>query len=53
MGWSMPLKGLLRWCGGKASAYRCRRLKRCRLNPGLERSAGGGDGKPAPVFLLA
>ena len=45
------MKGLLRWCGGKASAYSCRRLKRCRLNPWVGKICWRRKWQPAPAFL--
>ena len=36
---------LPKWHGGKESACQCRRHKRCRFDPWVERSPGVGNGK--------
>ena len=44
-------KMLPKWLGSKESTCQCMRRKRCRFDPGLGRSPGGGNGKPTPLFL--
>ena len=44
-------KMLPKWLSGKESTCQCMRRKRCRFDPGLGRSPGGGNGKPTPLFL--
>lgn len=44
----------LSWCfGDKESSSRCRRLRRCVMDPGPERSPGGGNGNLRQYSCLA
>ena len=44
------MKFCLQWLSGEESAW-CRSRRRCRFDPWVRKTPGGGHGNPLPVFL--